>query len=137
MFKVLFQFPVATVPLMDEVYTALRKLFDSKNPVITYNFVSKEYEEDWREYRENNLSEKFWEEKGFEVMKNGINSLVAVDLPKEQEGSKPEPYIYFISLCDVIAMKDKNGVDVEWIILRWREIRLEYLMRRVIEYLKK
>ncbi len=121
MFKVLFQFPVATVPLMDEVYIALSKLFDSRNSVVTYDFLNKDYEEDWRGYREKGLSEKYWEEEGFEMMKNGINSLVVVDLPQEQEGDKPEPYIYFLSLSDVVAMKDKNGTEVEWVVFNMKD----------------
>ena len=118
MFKTLFQFPVATVPLLDEIYTALRKLFDGRNPVYSYDFVTKELENDWREYRDVKLSDKFWEDEGFEMMKSGINSLVVVDLPSEQTGDRPEPYAYFIELKDVIALQDIEGVDIEWVIFK-------------------
>lgn len=124
MFKVLFQFPVVTVPLMDEVYVALSKLFDGRNPVTTYDFLNKEYEEDWREYKEQSLSEKFWGEKGFDLMKGGINSLVVVDLPEEQDGERPEPYIYFVSLKDVVALESKNGVDIDWVIFNREDGKL-------------
>ncbi|QDP50435.1 MAG: hypothetical protein Unbinned5350contig1001_50 [Prokaryotic dsDNA virus sp.] len=118
MFQTLFQFPVATVPLMDEAYISLRKIFDGRNPIITYDFSTKEYEGNWREYRDENLSEKFWEEEGFEMMKSGINSLVAVDLPEEQEGDRPEPYVYFIQLENVVFVHSENGVDIEWVIFK-------------------
>ncbi len=124
MFKTLFQFPVATVPLMDEVYTYLRKVFDGRNPVTTYDFLNKDFELDWMDFRETNLSERFWEDKGYEMMKSGINSLVMVDLPTEQEGERPEPYTYFVPLKNVVALQDIDGVEIEWVLFNLEDGKL-------------
>ncbi len=119
MFLSLFQFPVNTVTLTDQVYTALGKLFDGRNPVFRYDFASPEAAEDWQGYRTRTLKEPaVWQTRGFETMKTAINSIVVADLPSEQASEQPEPYFYFLSIEDVIDFKNVDGDVFEWIMFR-------------------
>lgn len=117
MFLALFQFPVYTVSLTDQIYTALHKLFDGRNPVSKYDFLSSRSQEDWRNYRSRTLkADRFWQTRGFEAMKNSINSIVIVDLPEQQEGERPEPYFYFLGMENVVDFKNDSGDVFDWII---------------------
>lgn len=102
-FRSLFRFPIKTVSLTEEAFAALEKVFDGRDPSYTYNFENKDLLEDWKEYQKEKLNEpNVWREDAFEVMKADINSVMVVDLPREQEGDRPEPYFYFLSMSNVI-----------------------------------
>jgi len=125
MFLSLFQFPVNTVTLTDQIYTALEKLFDGRNPVFRYDFASPEYAEDWQRYRSRVLKEpSVWKTRGFEMMKTAINSIVIADLPSEQVGEYPEPYFYFLPITDVVDFKNEKGEVFDWIMFRQGEDRI-------------
>lgn len=119
MFQTLFKFPVSTIALTDQIYTALEKIFDGRNPVFKYEFNSPEDSQDWNEYRTKVLkSSMFWKTKGFEAMKTRINSVAIVDLPEFQEGERPEPYIYLLDIEDVIDFEVNEGNVIQWIIFK-------------------
>lgn len=103
LFCSLFRFPVKTVELAEEIYTALEKVFDGRDPVFRYTFVDPELEADWQSYRTNRLGgQRFWKTRGFEQVKSGINNILVVDLPPEQTSEAPEPYYYFLDIQKVI-----------------------------------
>lgn len=125
MFLALFQFPVNTVTLTDQMYTALGKMFDGRNPVFRYDFASPEDAEDWQNYRSRVLkTNTFWKTRGFETMKTAINSIVVTDVPSEQATASPEPYFYFLSINDVIDFENNSGDVFDWIIFRQAENRI-------------
>lgn len=118
-FLQLFRFPVDTVALTDEIYSALEKIFDGRDPVYRYDFVDAELEQDWEMYRRKVLREPdFWKTEGFEVMKTAINSLLLVDLPAQQTTEQPEPYMYFLGIDDVVELKMSSKEKIEFVIFR-------------------
>jgi hypothetical protein len=114
LFLSLFRFPVYTTELTDLVYKKLFRVFDGRNPVFDYNFKVKGHGADWSEYNDN----KFWESKGWQTFKNRLNSLLIIDLPSEQEGNKPDPYKFVLSIDDVIDLKVDKDRKVEYVIFR-------------------
>lgn len=103
LFCSLFRFPVKTVELAEEIYTALEKIFDGRDPVFKYTFADAEYSEDFSQYRTKVLGgQRFWKTRGFEAMKTGINDILVVDLPAEQETERPEPYYYLLNIDKVL-----------------------------------
>ena len=118
-FLALFRFPVKTVELAEEIYTAIEKLFDGRDPVFRYEFTNPELSEDWKEYRNRKLGgQRFWKTRAFEAMKTAINSVLIVDLPEEQTGDRPEPYYYLLDIADVLEYElDKDG-QITWIAFR-------------------
>lgn len=126
-FTSLFRYPVKTVNLTSEAYAALEKVFDGRNPAYVYNFTDSDLKRDWEEYRTHTLCEPHvWRETGFEVMKTAINSVMVVDLPRDQEGDRPAPYFYFLPVTDVVDFcqeKDK----MQYLIFRQPDNRLAVL----------
>lgn len=119
MFKSLLRYPFPTVQFTDRIYTALSKIFDGRNPVFEYEFADEAYAADWDEYRGDRLKQpRFWKTNGFEQLKTGINSVMIVDLPEEQEGDLPEPYVYFLPLDKVIDFETSDDEVFDWIIFR-------------------
>lgn len=112
----LFRFPVKTVELAEEIYTALEKIFDGRDPVFRYEFTDPEQEADWRAYRTKKLGgQRFWRTRAFEQVKSGINNILVVDLPAEQSSERPEPYYYFLDIEKVLDYTlDGNG-EIVWI----------------------
>jgi hypothetical protein len=118
-FLSLFRFPVKTVELAEEIYTAIEKLFDGRDPVFRYEFTNPELSEDWKEYRHKNLGgQRFWKTRAYEAMKTAINSIMVVDLPPEQSGPAPEPYYYLLDIASVLEYEiDKDG-GITWLAFR-------------------
>ena len=52
-FLSLFKCPVDTVKLTDETYSALEKVFDGRDPVFEYEFLSEETSNDWLAFLDN------------------------------------------------------------------------------------
>lgn len=114
----LFRYPIKTLSFTDKIYKALEKIFDGQNPVFQYEFQSDELAQDWNKYRASKLKEpNVWQNKGFATMKTAINSVLIVDVPKEQTTERPEPYFYFLDISSVIDFKESDG-RIEWIIFR-------------------
>lgn len=127
MFCAMLNFPVSTVALTDQIFKALEKIFDGRNPVFNYEFLSEDDAEDWEDYRTEELDEpNIWKTEGFEIMKTAINSIVVVDVPEQQEGQRPEPYFYFLPISNVIDFEvsstDKDQMD--WLIVEQPDNRI-------------
>lgn len=127
MFKSLVKYPLSTVTLTEEIYMALEKMFDGRNPVFKYEFLSEEHRDDWEEYRVQMLKEPtVWKTLGFEIMKTAINSIVVVDMPEEQgESERPEPYFFFLRINDVVDFEcGEDGDVLEWVMFSLPNDRL-------------
>lgn len=124
-FVSLLRFPLRTVELTGQIFQALEKVFDGRNPVYSYDFTSPDAAGDWDEYRSQALNEPHvWREKGFEAMKTAINSVLIVDVPVEQEGSRPDPYFYWLDINRVVDFLCVDENQLEWIMFNEGEDRL-------------
>lgn len=115
-FRSLLKYPIQTTSLTDNIYRELEKIFDSRNASFTYQFDNKDLAAHWERYRQDKLKEPWiWKEKGWEQMKNHINSVLICDLPEKQTGKYPEPYFYWL---DITAVKSyqSNGDKLDWLI---------------------
>ena len=118
-FLSLFKFPLPTPSVVEDVYRELERVFYSRNSTSTYQFTDSALAEDWNFYKQYNLDEpNVWKTIGWQKMKTSVNSILIVDLPKEQVGPRPSPYFYWLDITNVIDYETKNGTDIEWIIFR-------------------
>ena len=114
-FKSFFRFPINTVNTTQKVFSDLEKVFDGCDPVYSYAFKNPDDLTDWNDYRAQKLKEpSIWRTKGFDAMKNRINSVLIVDIPSEQTTEKPEPYFYFLNINNVIDF-ELDGSNILWI----------------------
>lgn len=124
MFLSLLSFPVCTVTLLEQIYSALEKIWDGKNPVIKADFHSPEHSQDWIDYKAEQGIFNRWKTEGFDTMKHSINSIVVVDLKVEQDSERPAPYFYFLDINQVIRMKEQGESGFEWIIFKQDDNKL-------------
>ena len=120
-FKQLFRFPIKTNEVTGIIFDKLSRVFDGRNPVYNYQFISTEERDDWEWYRQEILdSQNVWQTKGWEHFKTEINSILIVDLPEVQTGELPDPYFYWLPIKQVISYKvaDNDTGRMEWIIFR-------------------
>lgn len=109
-FLQLFRFPIQTVELVSRIYKELERVFNGRNAAVIYNFLDSKYADDWEYYRQDVLHEpEVWHEKGWNALKTSINSVLVVDLPREQKGTLPEPYFYWLDISHVYDYKIDNG----------------------------
>jgi len=120
-FVSLFKLPVLTVDLTETIFNELERVFDGRNAAVNYQFESPDLLDDWEEYRTEKLKEpSVWREKAWDQIKSGINSVIVIDLPREQLDMRPEPYFYFLDIRNVIDYSFRND-RIEWIIFKCRE----------------
>ena len=120
LFKTLFRYPVKTNEITDVCFDKLSRIFDGRNPAFNYQFASPEMREDWETYRQEKLHEpEVWATKGWEFFKTEINSVLIVDVAREQRGDRPEPYFYWLPIEDVLAYRaDPTTGQMDYIAFR-------------------
>lgn len=126
-FLQLFKFPLPTPAIVEDVYRELERVFYSRNSSSSYQFTDSELSEDWSQYKKNNLGEPdIWKTVGWKKMQVSPNSILVVDLPEEQESSRPEPYFYWLEIDAVIDYKvtkfDNN--QLKWLIFKQPKNRI-------------
>lgn len=120
-FEGLFRFPVPTNELTAICFDKLSRIFEGRDPVYMYNFTNSEYADDWEWYRKEKLHEPdVWKTKGWDFFKTEINSVLIVDMPKEQQAGDryPQPYFYWLPIRDVVAFDAEPNGQMRWIAFR-------------------
>lgn len=103
-FKTLFRYPVKTNEITEVCFDKLSRIFEGRNPAFNYLFATSEARDDWENYRQAVLNEPVvWQTKGWEFFKSEINSVLIVDMPREQTSETPEPYFYWLPIDDVLT----------------------------------
>lgn len=113
----MFTYPIDTVQLTDEVFSALEKVFDGRDPIRDYVFSNPNASEDWEVYKSKVMCDpEDWKTQSMEAMKRAINSFIVVDLPAEQITEIPAPYSYFVNMSSVYDFElTANNKSVDWI----------------------
>ena len=115
----LFKYPLSTPAVVEDVYRELERVFYSRNSSSTYQFADSELEEDWANYRINNLHEpEIWKTEGWKQMQVSPNSVLVIDLPVEQKSARPEPYFYWLEISSVIDYDTPDGITLNWIVFK-------------------
>jgi hypothetical protein len=119
-FKTLFRYPLKTNEVTGVCFDKLSRIFDGRNPAFNYQFSDRYFSVDWEYYRKERLNEpEVWQSKGWENYKTEINSVLIVDLPREQSSTDPlpEPYFYWLPIDSVISFEaDRDSGVMDWII---------------------
>lgn len=123
LFKALFRYPIKTNEITETCFDKLSRIFDGRNPAFNYQFVNTEQREDWERYRLEKLHEpEIWSTKGWEFFKSEINSVLIVDVEREQRGEWPEPYFYWLPIEDVLTYKaDPSTGVMDFIVFRRKD----------------
>ena len=122
-FVSLFRFPTPIISLSDTIFKELERVFDGRNPSFNYEFTDAELRADWQEYKKKKGDQDVWRKKGWDAVRTKINSVLVIDLPKEQTTEHPEPYFYWLGIENVIDYEYKNG-KLEYLIFRQADNRI-------------
>ena len=126
-FTHLFRYPLATSAVLEDVYRELERVFYSRNASLSYQFTSAEAQEDWLAYKKNSLHEpSIWKTEGWKRMQISPNSVLVIDLPKQQVSFRPEPYFYWLEISEVIdyELRKSSTTDFEWLIFKQAEHKI-------------
>lgn len=121
----LFKFPLPSTDVVDDVYKELARVYESRDSNTNYRFTNPSLEEDWLDYKAKISCEKVWKDKGWEQMRIAPNSVLIIDLPQEQHGSRPEPYFYWLDIDAILNYETKDDAcAMEWIIFKQGKDRI-------------
>ena len=113
LFKTLFRYPIKTNEIAETCFDKLSRIFDGRNPSFNYQFATPEQRDDWEHYRVERLNEpEVWQTKGWEFFKAEINSVLIVDVAREQTSEWPEPYFYWLPIDDVLTYEANPSTGV-------------------------
>lgn len=115
-FRQLFTLPLPTNDLCNNIYLEYPRALSAHNQYIKNMFTSEDAELDFKEYCEQIGFNDFWRGQGMEALKKYINAFVIVDMPVQQVGSRPEPYMYMLYIDQVIDVEVKADGTCEYII---------------------
>ena len=120
LFKALFRYPLKTNEIIDVCFDKLSRIFSGQNPLFSYEFSVLDDAQDWEIYRREKLNEpEVWQTKGWEFFKSEINSVLVVDLDREQRGPRPEPYFYWLPIDSVLTYKaDPSTGQMKYLVFR-------------------
>ena len=121
-FVSLFQFPTPMVEITGKIFNELERVFDGRNKSVNHSFIDPKDKDDYEWYRKEKMKEpNVWREKGWSKVKSEINSVLIVDLPPVQTTERPEPYFYFLPICEVIdfdEVEEPGDSTLEWIMFK-------------------
>lgn len=91
-------FPVTTAQFIDDIYSKLARIWEAQNPF--YKIEVKDSEE--------TLKFDWWKTTGWNLLKIKHNCILFIDLPEEQEGDTPKPYLNILPIekCIDVSVKD-------------------------------
>lgn len=124
-FTQLFQAPLPTTAIVEDVYRELERVFYSRNASSSYQFADSELLEDWLNYKRENLKEpEIWKTEGWKRMQVAPNSILIVDLPANQNTLRPEPYFYWLDIDAVVDYSSDDFIHFNWIVFRQADNRI-------------
>lgn len=116
------KFPLPTNRITENVFVKLSKIFDGRNPAFNYQFHNTQERDDWEWYRQEMLDEpRVWSQKAWRYFQTEINCIMVVDMPLVEDASDryPQPYFYFVPICEVISYEvNPRTKNMEWIIFK-------------------
>lgn len=133
-FAHLLTLPIETVDFTEGVLGELRKALCAQDKNISFNLVSKELNQDFRNYIDGLNDEMFWESEAFSAMKSNINAVMIVDLPKlpvvegelQQASKYANPYYYLLDPGKVVDAKVHRNGKMEWLIFQGKGENVYY-----------
>jgi hypothetical protein len=117
-FLYLFRYPIRTIDLTGRIFDAYGKVFEGQDPYFSYQFSNEGAADDWKEYKKKVCGLNEWKRFTLETLREGINSMVVVDLPSEPAmgDNRPQPYFYALPITNVIDFDMEDDVHLEWVI---------------------
>lgn len=122
-FRDLYRPPIATNELVESIFSQFEKVFESENKYEKFNFTDPDLNPDAENYRKRIGDFHFWETQGFEHMKDSIDDILIVDLPRpgeyneemaDSEDNLPRPYYYFLDIEAVIDIENTRVKAIDY-----------------------
>lgn len=110
--------PLPTVEFTESIFSELQKVFDAQDRFIKVDFKNPDFDADFMQFRQKLDENTFWREEAFEAAKTAINSVLIVDLPQQQQDTRPEPYFYLLDIRNVIAIDNTKKGVCEYIVFK-------------------
>lgn len=108
--------PIESVDFTEGVFDEFKKIYGAQDRYVRHSFKNPDLVQDYEEFLEENNEADFWKQDAFETMRSRINDILVIDLPKDQEGERPEPYQYFLCVQNVVDCKFNRKKEFDWII---------------------
>lgn len=101
--------------VIDVIFGELFKVFGARDSYTNYNVTG--YNDEFSKFIDNSLKVKdFIKTMVWDRQKTNPNDVVVVDMPTEQITSRPKPYMYFVSVFDILDFDTNEDGSIRWIV---------------------
>lgn len=107
----MMRYPIYTNGLVTTMQDEFNGVFDSQNSSFTFEFSNESLQADFIAYLN---SEKFfekWVNESKNAMLKKTSSICIIDLPKDPQSSRAEPYFYFQDIAAVVDIDYVRDID--------------------------
>lgn len=91
-------YPLQTNEFIESMFNALKRIFEANDKYINFEFDDLETKQEAQQY----INLKWFQSEGWELFQHSPNTILIVDMPKEQLTDLPEPFFYPLSIRKVL-----------------------------------
>ena len=115
LFQQCIKYPLVSTSLTNNIYRRFKKVFHGADSRRDFVFKSDNNKTDFIGYI--SKFKKYFEIQGFKHFKLNPNGYVCIDVPTEQVGELPDPFIKFIDVTSVHDASVNADASVNWIVI--------------------
>lgn len=114
-FKKYHRFPMETTAMTSHILDQLSKVFEGKNAVRSVEYVSDTAKNIYSKYLKDTGFNSKWRTQSIRALGTGINSVLVVDMPKENPSDFSKPYFYFLDVSNIYDMDVDREGNILWL----------------------
>jgi len=95
-------FPLPINSVADVIFSHLYKVWDTDSRTIEGNFSRPGFKQDLEDFLQETNFLRFFQKDGWEAYKTQPNCILTIDMPTEQEGYYPSPYINIVDISSLV-----------------------------------
>ncbi len=104
-------FPLPTTSLCNQIFDEYEKIFTASDRFFDVEMNDESAAAEFKAYLDDISFHTYLQTIAFRAYQNSPGSIFVIDLPSEQVGSRPQPYIYKLPLKSIIDISFKRNAD--------------------------
>jgi hypothetical protein len=117
-FKQFIPAPLPTADLVETAFAGWARVFEAQDGLVHCELSTPELETEFEAYRASINEPEFWPGAAFSAACHAYHSVLVVDMPRQQTGRRPAPYLYLIELENIVDLLIRPDATLEFIAFR-------------------
>lgn len=117
-FKQFIPAPLPTADIAETIFAGWARVFEAQDGLVHCELATPEQETEFETYRTAINEPDFWPGAAFAAACHAPHSVLVVDMPRQQQGTRPEPYVYLVELEQIVDLLLRPDASLEYIAFR-------------------